>query len=107
MWPTAAVRTNSVFEITIPESMRDELDLATGKYFRAVVVGWTRLRATEAITTAVMKGLQTIVTTLETHKGTGRRRGWRCSGGGLQRLGLSFDLTGYECSTPNSRSSRP
>ena len=61
------------FEITIPESMRDELDLAIQEIFQGRRSRMDALeRDREAITTAAMKGLQTIVTTLETHKGTGQ-----------------------------------
>jgi hypothetical protein len=61
------------FDITIPESMRDELDLAIREIFQGRRTRMDSLeRDREGITIAAMKGLQTIVTTLETHKGTGQ-----------------------------------
>jgi hypothetical protein len=61
------------FDVIIPESMRDELTLAIQEIFQG---RRTRMNVLEsdrnAVSTAAMKGLRTIITALETHKGTGQ-----------------------------------
>jgi hypothetical protein len=86
------------FEITIPESMRDELDLAIQEIFQGRRSRMDALeRDREAITTAAMKGLQTRtcaclreLTSARVERTSGAGDGNRTHGSSLGSLGITI-----------------